>query len=364
MLFRTNAQSQAYEEALAEAGVPTSCRGPSGSSNAPRCAQAMVALRAATRTDGRGRRAARQRGRRRWRRSAGARTSRRRAARPGSGGRRSPPWSDWPRSSATRGRWPSSPRNWPAGPPLQHAPTVDGVTLASLHSAKGLEWDAVFLVGLVEGVLPTSYAKTPAALEEERRLLYVGITRARQWLTPVVRRRPGRRGRARRPSRFLPVDDAPTPGAPGGRRGDVRDADGTRRRIIAVPCRVCGATLTAPADRKLGRCATCPSTMDEELFERLRQWRLAHGRGPGRAGVRRLHRRHADRAGRAAARRSRATCSGIAGIGPHKLGRYGEAVLALVGGARPADLVEPVGGRKKLRQRSRKLVCPRRGAGA
>src|SRR5262249_25604874 len=43
----------------------------------------------------------------------------------------------------------------------QHAPAVDGVTLASLHSAKGLEWDAVFLVGLAEGTLPTTYAKTP-----------------------------------------------------------------------------------------------------------------------------------------------------------------------------------------------------------
>ena len=65
---------------------------------------------------------------------------------------------------------------------MQHAPSVDGVTLASLHSAKGLEWDAVFLVGLAEGTLPTTYAKTPDALEEERRLLYVGITRAREWL--------------------------------------------------------------------------------------------------------------------------------------------------------------------------------------
>src|SRR5690606_19360884 len=54
---------------------------------------------------------------------------------------------------------------------IQHTPTVDGVALASLHSAKGLEWDAVFLVGLAEGTLPTSYAKTDAALEEERRLL-------------------------------------------------------------------------------------------------------------------------------------------------------------------------------------------------
>ena len=56
----------------------------------------------------------------------------------------------------------------------QHAPTVDGVTLASLHAAKGLEWEAVFLVGLVDGTLPIQHAQTPDEIEEERRLLYVG----------------------------------------------------------------------------------------------------------------------------------------------------------------------------------------------
>src|SRR5699024_8349618 len=60
----------------------------------------------------------------------------------------------------------------------QHAPTVDGVTLASLHAAKGLEWDAVFLVGLSDGLLPISLAQGEDAVAEERRLLYVGITRA------------------------------------------------------------------------------------------------------------------------------------------------------------------------------------------
>lgn len=59
----------------------------------------------------------------------------------------------------------------------------DAVTLASLHSAKGLEWEAVFLVGASEGILPISLAVTPAQIEEERRLTYVGVTRARTLLT-------------------------------------------------------------------------------------------------------------------------------------------------------------------------------------
>ena len=63
-------------------------------------------------------------------------------------------------------------------------PAVDGVTLASLHAAKGLEWDAVFLVGLVEKTLPISHALKAGdeQIEEERRLFYVGVTRAREHL--------------------------------------------------------------------------------------------------------------------------------------------------------------------------------------
>ncbi|HWG15062.1 MAG TPA: ATP-dependent helicase [Streptosporangiaceae bacterium] len=87
---------------------------------------------------------------------------------------------------------------------IGHAPVLEGVTLASMHAAKGLEWDTVVLPGLVEGVMPIVYARTPAAVDEERRLLYVAVTRARErlYLSWAGARGPGARGGAE-PSRFL-----------------------------------------------------------------------------------------------------------------------------------------------------------------
>jgi len=79
------------------------------------------------------------------------------------------------------------------------------VAVGTIHQAKGLEWPCVVVVGLEEGILPSALATSPAALEEERRLCYVAMTRAESelWLTAAATRKRGAEPQEQRPSRFL-----------------------------------------------------------------------------------------------------------------------------------------------------------------
>ncbi|WZH36031.1 MAG: ATP-dependent helicase [Microbacterium enclense] len=116
----------------------------------------------------------------------------------------------------------------------QHEPATRTVTLSTLHAAKGLEWDHVFLIGVSEGLLPISYATTFEAVDEERRLAYVGVTRAARALSLSWARGRGRSDRE--PSRFLreigngslrSVDGLPRP-AGSSRRAGAATAKGPR----------------------------------------------------------------------------------------------------------------------------------------
>lgn len=117
----------------------------------------------------------------------------------------------------------------------QHEPATRTVTLATLHAAKGLEWDHVHLVGVSEGLLPISYATTFEAVDEERRLAYVGVTRAARTLSISWARGRGRNERV--PSRFLREIGS----------GSLRSGDAVARNAAAN--RRAGATTGTTARR-------------------------------------------------------------------------------------------------------------------
>lgn len=190
----------------------------------------------------------------------------------------------------------------------QHAPTLEGVTLSSLHAAKGLEWDAVFLAGVCEGLLPISFAEDEETIAEERRLLYVGITRAREHLTLSFARARTPGGRAsRKPSRFL---ESVWPAS------GVTLSERTRRRARAE------ALADALGDA------------DPEVFEALRSWRAALAKETSKPAYTILHDATLAQIATAKPRTLRQLAL-VRGIGAAKIEAYGAAVLALVAGEEP-----------------------------
>ncbi|MCJ1672309.1 ATP-dependent helicase [Rathayibacter festucae] len=211
ILFRTNSQSAILERALHERGVAAHLRGGKRFFDLPEVKQAVMQLRAAS-----------------------VSISGEPLFKSVSDVLRSLGWSAEPPSApgAVRERWESldtlarlvdeAPAGWTfkqftddllARQQVHHEPDRAAVTLATFHSAKGLEWESVHLMGLTEGLLPISYASGLEAIDEERRLLYVGITRARQRLRLSWSQSTVGRVTRREPSRFLAEIGTRTRGA-------------------------------------------------------------------------------------------------------------------------------------------------------
>ncbi len=326
VLYRINAQSEAFEEALGEHGIPYTMRGATGFFNRPEVRQAVTLLRGSAR-GGEG---------------ESHLVDDVRAIFSAMGHTDVPPTA----SGAVRDRWESLHAIMSMAADLAeadpaadmtalvadldrrieqaHAPAADGVTLATLHSAKGLEWDAVFCVGMHEGTVPSIHADTPELVEEERRLFYVGVTRARNdlMISWSAARKPGGRGH-RAATRFL------DPLLPANHSARQVAAQGRQRKV--AKCRVCNQVL-AVADRKLGRCADCPATYDETLFETLRAWRKEQAAEQGKPAY--VIFTDATLQSIAEAKPSDADAlARVPGIGPAKIEQYADEVLEMVASA-------------------------------
>jgi len=161
-----------------------------------------------------------------------------------------------------------------------------GVHLLTLHGAKGLEFDAVFLPRVEEKELPIRQARRPDDVAEERRLFYVGMTRARRHLSVTW---------SSRPSRFL------------------------TELGVAVP----------PAQRPAARAKTAEP--DDPVYAALKRWRLERASADEKPPYVVFH--NTTLAAIAASRpRDLGELGAVPGVGPTKLARYGDDVLAVLGG--------------------------------
>lgn len=207
----------------------------------------------------------------------------------------------------------------------KHNPTMEGVTLATIHAAKGLEWDAVFLVGLTEKLLPINHAikSGDEHVEEERRLFYVGITRAREHLALswALAKTTGSRA-SRERTRFL---DGVVPG--------IEESQSSNRRYRPRRCRVCSGQLSSPAEKVLGRHEWCEYDGDEDVFNALRAWRASVAKDSQVP----AYVVFSDATLQAISEElptSEAELLDISGVGPSKLERYGAEVLQIIASSR------------------------------
>ncbi len=190
---------------------------------------------------------------------------------------------------------------------------ADAVDLSTFHGAKGLEWPVVHISGLEQGFVPISYAETGAQLAEERRLLYVAVTRAQRELhlsfaqERTFRTKPS----TRRPSPYL---------------GEIERAiEHLRKGLDPTKYKV----MARQARKSLGKTKPKDTGNDDPLFIELRSWRYAQSKAHDVPAYVVLN----DATLKAiAAKRpsSRGQLAGISGIGPTKLEKYGDAILKIV----------------------------------
>ncbi len=333
VLYRINAQSPALELALSEQKIPYQVRNAERFYERPEVRQALAALTATARTEGE------LEGLPRVRAVLGALGWTQEA--PQGGGRVRERWESQTAlvdlaaeiSEAVAGEAGGAVPDLEAlvtelqqRASIEHAPAGVGVTLSTLHSAKGLEWEAVGMFGMHEGSLPFVLATTPEQISEERRLLYVGITRARRYLRISWSRSRSGQGADRLPSRFL---DGLVPTAEVGGTGGAPKRRRERRQTVALTCRVCSRSLSTPADRVLGRHESCPSSYDEDLLAALKTWRLRTAQA-ARLPAFCIFTDATLIAIAESLPGSTDALSQISGVGPAKIRNYGDAVLALV----------------------------------
>jgi DNA helicase-2/ATP-dependent DNA helicase PcrA len=222
------------------------------------------------------------------------------------------------------------------------APTVgsDAVELLTFHRSKGLEFHTVFVTGLERGLVPISHADTPPERAEERRLLYVALTRAEEGLhlSWSRRRALGTRVVGRAPSPWLaPIEAVCAPPAEAAPPRSRSAAGRARSELDDARDRLARAGSRKDPDRA-GDDGPEP---DPTLLAALVEWRRNLARASSVPAYVIFH----DSTLRSIAAdqpSSRAALLDIAGIGPVKAERYGDAVLELVRTKARGPAVAPV----------------------
>lgn len=211
----------------------------------------------------------------------------------------------------------------------------DVVELSTFHAAKGLEWEVVFLAGLEQGLVPIGHAKRDEDIDEERRLLYVAITRAEKKLhcSWTAERTFGSRAVPRKPSPWLAeIDAARAALADGNRPGpDWRGHLAEQRsrlhaaNAVSSPSRSKGSSGRA-SGQGAGQAGL---NADPDILAALKQWRSTAAKA---AGVPAYVIFHDTTLAIVAETRpqDRKQLLALPGLGPVKAERYGDTLLQLV----------------------------------